>query len=689
MSRSTRFSRWLLSWNPADRRSTGAPRILRFRPSLETLEDRVTPSVSPVHLYSFTNSLADSLGGPALQADGGTVSGGRYFFGPDQGLRLSGGLADTSNYSVAFSVSLDSLSNPYDNFIKLLDFQQLSSDFGLYVDDLQHLDLYPGPAGSDAVSANQSFQVVLTIDSATGSANLYLNGVLERSYVDTVAIPLANVLTFFEDDAFSLGLESGSGSVDYIAIYSRALTASEVANLGDPQSNTSPSVSADHSTVSANENQAATNTGTWANAGALMASTGTVVQNANGTWSWSGTGDESASYTVTITASNSSGGTATTSFGVSFADVAPTVGADHSSVSAPENAPAKNTGTFADFDDAVTLKASTGTLVQNANGTWSWSGTGDDSAPYTVTITATNADGATATTSFSVSFTDVPPTVTVAKSSVSVSEGSTATNSGTFADYDDAVTLSASVGTVTQNGNGTWSWSFAATDELTQTVTITAANSDGSQSATTFNLVVNNVPPSITALSSNHPTAALASSNGQVAISGAFADPGLFDTHTVTVSWGDGSAVQTLTSVDQVHDLFNGSHTYSQGGAFTITVTVTDDDGGSVTGSTTAYVQGVGVAGGVLYVIGTSGADHVDINLIYPDNGGAPYLRVMTQFNIGPSNPSNAPSVFVVDPTLVRQIVVIGNGGNDNIVIHDDVTAAIAWLDAPLHQKHR
>src|SRR4029077_18543599 len=123
---------------------------------------------------------------------------------------------------------------------------------------------------------------------------------------------------------------------------------------------------------------------------------------------------------VTITATNADGSVSTTTFDVSFTDVAPSVAADHASVSAAENASAHNTGTFGDYDDAVTITASSGSVSQTGSqsGTWSWSGTGDEDAPYTVTITATNVDGSTSTTSFDVSFTDVAPTVSADHSSV-------------------------------------------------------------------------------------------------------------------------------------------------------------------------------------------------------------------------------------------------------------------------------
>src|SRR5205823_2843817 len=116
-----------------------------------------------------------------------------------------------------------------DSFIKLIDFQGQTSDFGLY-SAFGMLDLYPGPFGPDAVSPNQDFQVVLTRDGATGVTNLYLNGVFEQTYVGTVSVAGTNLLTFFEDDTVSGGIEASGGSVDYIATYNRALTDSEVAN---------------------------------------------------------------------------------------------------------------------------------------------------------------------------------------------------------------------------------------------------------------------------------------------------------------------------------------------------------------------------------------------------------------------------------------------------------------------------
>jgi PKD repeat protein len=60
-----------------------------------------------------------------------------------------------------------------------------------------------------------------------------------------------------------------------------------------------------------------------------------------------------------------------------------------------------------------------------------------------------------------------------------------------------------------------------------------------------------------------------------------FIDDGKLDTHVATVNWGDGTAVQVPTIFFAVGSgALGASHTYADNGVYTVTVTVTDDDGG-------------------------------------------------------------------------------------------------------------
>ena len=57
----------------------------------------------------------------------------------------------------------------------------------------------------------------------------------------------------------------------------------------------------------------------------------------------------------------------------------------------------------------------------------------------------------------------------------------------------------------------------------------------------------------------------------EIAFSGAFTDRGILDTHTIEWDFGDGTTASgTLTP----------THTYAEHGTYTVTLTVTDDDGG-------------------------------------------------------------------------------------------------------------
>jgi hypothetical protein len=70
-----------------------------------------------------------------------------------------------------------------------------------------------------------------------------------------------------------------------------------------------------------------------------------------------------------------------------------------------------------------------------------------------------------------------------------------------------------------------------------------------------------------------------------------FNDLGTLDTHTATIDWGDGSPIEAgiVTEspfgppgdVNGMDGTVSGSHIYGDDGAFTVTIIVTDDDGGS------------------------------------------------------------------------------------------------------------
>ncbi len=268
--------------------------------------------------------------------------------------------------------------------------------------------------------------------------------------------------------------------------------------------NVAPQVAANAGVTTGNEGSLLTRSGTWSDVAAdtvtLSASVGAVVRNANGTWNWSFTvpNQTTAPVNVVITASDEDGGSRTTTFTYTATNVAPLVGATNASVSGNEGTTLVNTGTWSDVAaDVVTLSASVGAVVRNANGTWNWSYLVPDQIGSTnVVITAADADGGSRTTTFTYSATNVAPQVAATNASVIGNVSTTIQNTGTWSDVAaDTVNLTASIGSIVKNANGTWNWSLAAAaTPSTGTVTITATDEDGGSRTTTFGLTVNDVP---------------------------------------------------------------------------------------------------------------------------------------------------------------------------------------------------
>ena len=101
---------------------------------------------------------------------------------------------------------------------------------------------------------------------------------------------------------------------------------------------------------------------------------------------------------------------------------------------------------------------------------------------------------------------------------------------------------------------------------------------NGATATATPKFSVANVAPSLLVTA---PTSAV--EGGTVTIDGTVSDPSTTDTHTVTIDWGHPSIPPTTVSLPgALGRRFVVSKAYGDSGAFTIKVTVRDDDGGSV-----------------------------------------------------------------------------------------------------------
>jgi hypothetical protein len=88
------------------------------------------PRANSFFYFLDNNTLADANGGPSLVSYGGTLSNG-YYFGVNKGLGLSGtGAFDV--YSIDIHFYFDDVSASFNGYQRILDFQNRTSDSGLY-----------------------------------------------------------------------------------------------------------------------------------------------------------------------------------------------------------------------------------------------------------------------------------------------------------------------------------------------------------------------------------------------------------------------------------------------------------------------------------------------------------------------------------------------------------------------------
>jgi uncharacterized repeat protein (TIGR02543 family) len=113
---------------------------------------------------------------------------------------------------------------------------------------------------------------------------------------------------------------------------------------------------------------------------------------------------------------------------------------------------------------------------------------------------------------------------------------------------------------------------FAALDNGIFTVRVRVTDAGGLSSVDDATVTVRNVPPVITSFTITSNVHVGDAVNARVI----FKDAGIYDTFTAVWNWGDG----TTTSGSISNYAVTGSHVYTQKGDYTVTITITDKDGG-------------------------------------------------------------------------------------------------------------
>ncbi len=216
----------------------------------------------------------------------------------------------------------------------------------------------------------------------------------------------------------------------------------------------------------------------------------------------------------------------------------------------------------------------------------------DGPASSSVSATVSDGDGGSDSDALAVTVANVDPVLALSGPD-SANEGETKSYSYTFTDPGaDSWAHTTSCGAngaksddvfIPATKSGSFKCTF--TDGPNSTVSATVADEDGGSGSDSKNVTVDNLPPVLTITAPPYGQI-YAVSNATVIFKGSFTDPGAGDTHTCSASWDDGTGSSPGVVVEPAGSspgTCTATHTYTSAGVYTISMTVTDDEGASDT----------------------------------------------------------------------------------------------------------
>ena len=270
----------------------------------------------------------------------------------------------------------------------------------------------------------------------------------------------------------------------------------------------------------------------------------------------------------------------------------------------------------------------------------------DSSTAFTVSITL--SDGTFATTRFTtVTVLNAAPSISAFAVSPSAPEtGQAVTATGAFTDSGAADTHTVTVdwgdltsATTLNLAAGVSSFTTSAHAYATAgdfTVTATVADNAGASATATATVSVHaaNQAPSIVSFG-----VTAGSEGGTSSLSLVFADADAADTHTVTVTWGDGSSSGPANLAAGV-TTFDTTHVYADTGTYSVGLTLADNANHTVTATASVSPANVAPVVGSLSLSPSSVVDHQTLTVsgTFTDPGTADTFTLTLDWGDGSSS---------------------------------------------------
>ncbi|EMI17619.1 metallophosphoesterase, partial [Rhodopirellula maiorica SM1] len=310
---------------------------------------------------------------------------------------------------------------------------------------------------------------------------------------------------------------------------------------------------------------------------------------------------------------------------------------------------------------------------------------------YTVTVSVVDDDGGSASKMFDV----VVSAPTIDLAAVSGNEGSSVSLTGSAAGLDTSLTYTADItwgdGTTSNDvstsvsGNDILiSANHAYADDISGDHAIAVVLKQGAQTvstgATTADIA--NVSPELAFVQDIAINTELQPSGQErtVSFTSDFTDLGILDTHTYHIDWGDGSSSSGSLTTDSGSGEVSGTRSYAINGTYQVTVTVTDDDGGSAQRQFRVYI-----AGDVITVTEDSYVE-LDLSGLEVDAGYNNELGMFIVEDVhGTIRDSNGTPLLPDDPGYA--LAAIGHSSR-RVILHRDYMAETKNMSGASRQQH-